>query len=188
MTLAAPTIGYRCPAASHVNWPKQDAVRPARQDAILLRRMTTTSLGVGHYSLVVWPCPQKWYSDWKAVTKCSYWYFMWMFYVNRRWNHWIQRTLGSLIGYYRLYDTLSVAHCVNKTVYIGLLLRNRIKRIWNVKVYWRTFVCIYIYWRYIMFMCLYPKSNQRINIPLEFVLYSHMLSFTAISRLSMFVC
>jgi len=45
-TLAAQTIGYRRSAASHVDWPSRTllTVRPARQDAVLQRRMTTTAL------------------------------------------------------------------------------------------------------------------------------------------------
>jgi len=44
--LAAPIISNRRPAASHVDCPKQTllTVRPARQDAVLLRRMTNTAL------------------------------------------------------------------------------------------------------------------------------------------------
>jgi len=46
--LEAPTIDYRRPAASHVDWPSRTLLtfRPARQDAVLLRRMITTALGV----------------------------------------------------------------------------------------------------------------------------------------------
>jgi len=47
LTLAAPTIGYsRSLVASHVDWPSRTLlmVRPAQQDAVLLRRMTTTAL------------------------------------------------------------------------------------------------------------------------------------------------
>jgi len=47
LTLAAPTIGYSSTAshvASHVDWPSRTlmTVRPALQDAVYLRRMTTT--------------------------------------------------------------------------------------------------------------------------------------------------
>jgi len=45
LILAAPTIGYSLYVASHVNWPSR-TVRPARQDAVYLRRMTTTALHV----------------------------------------------------------------------------------------------------------------------------------------------
>jgi len=57
--LAAPTInvGYRNSnrrhAASHVDWPSRIllTVRPARQDAVLLRHMTTTVTALGSRQL-----------------------------------------------------------------------------------------------------------------------------------------
>jgi len=51
LTLAAPSIGYTAATASHVashvDWPSRTllTVRAARQDAVYLRRMTTTALG-----------------------------------------------------------------------------------------------------------------------------------------------
>jgi len=47
--LAAQNIGYRLPAASHADWRSRTLLtgRPARQDAVLPRRMTTTALGLG---------------------------------------------------------------------------------------------------------------------------------------------
>jgi len=52
-TMAVSTISYRRPAASHIDRPSRTllTVRPAWQDAVLLRRMTTT--WSHDYSLVI---------------------------------------------------------------------------------------------------------------------------------------